>query len=38
VADAPRIEQPVYVSFLGKNRHRPQISKALKALRLIALD
>lgn len=38
VADAPQIEQPVFVSFLSKNRHRPQISKALKALRLIALD
>lgn len=38
VPDAPQIEQPVFVSFLSKNRHRPQISKALKALRLIALD
>ncbi len=38
VADAPEITQPVYIAYLVRNRHRPEIRKAVKALQLIAIE
>jgi DNA-binding transcriptional LysR family regulator len=38
VEGAPTIEQPVFVTFLSRQRHRPMISQAIKGLRTIALS
>lgn len=38
VEDAPRIHQPVFVTFLSKNRHRPHVQAAIELLRQIDLD
>ncbi len=38
VPDAPEIKQPVYIAYLVRNRHKPEIRKAVKALQLIAIE
>jgi len=37
VEGAPVIEQPVFVTFLSRQRHRPMINQAIKGLRTIAV-
>jgi len=37
VGGAPVIEQPVFVTFLSRQRHRPMINQAIKGLRAIAV-